>query len=79
MHREHRSPEKFLYVITAVLSFAIDAVVLSVVMKPIFYRHLGDAMRDSPMLVPAGFFCLAYLAGLVVLISFPELRDAEPN
>ena len=68
-----------LYAITVVLFLAIDAVMLTVVMKPIFTRHLGDAMRDSPMLAPAGLFYLAYVAGLVFLVSVPALRDAAPG
>ncbi len=67
-----------LYLITAVLFLAIDAVMLTLVMKPLFTRHLGDAMRDSPMMAPAGLFYLAYVAGLVFLVSAPALRDAEP-
>lgn len=68
-----------LYAITAIMFLAIDAVMLSVVMKPIFSRHLGDAMRDSPMLAPAALFYLAYVAGLVFLVSMPALRDAVPG
>ncbi|MBS1303362.1 DUF2177 family protein [Loktanella sp. SALINAS62] len=68
-----------LYAMTAVMFLAIDAVMLSFVMKPIFSRHLGDAMRDSPMLAPAGLFYLAYVAGLVFLVSIPALRDAAPG
>jgi uncharacterized membrane protein len=65
-----------LYVITAVLFLAIDAVMLTSFMKPLFSRHLGEAMRDSPILAPAGLFYLAYVAGLVFLVSIPALRDA---
>ena len=68
-----------LYAVTAVLFLAIDAIMLSLVMRPIFSRHLGDAMRDSPMLAPAGLFYLAYVAGLVFLVSAPALRDADPG
>ena len=68
-----------LYAITVILFLAIDAVMLTFVMKPIFTRHLGDAMRDSPMLAPAGLFYLAYVAGLVFLVSVPALRDAAPG
>ncbi|WP_210403964.1 DUF2177 family protein [Pararhodobacter marinus] len=67
-----------LYIATAVIFLALDAVMLSLVMKPLFARHLGDAMRDSPMLGAAGAFYLAYVAGLVVLVSLPALRDADP-
>ncbi|RYH00772.1 DUF2177 family protein [Salipiger sp. IMCC34102] len=68
-----------LYLVTAAMFLAIDAIALSFVMKPIFTRHLGEAMRDSPMLAPAGLFYLAYVAGLVFLVSVPALRDAAPG
>jgi len=67
-----------LYALTAVIFLAIDALMLSFVMKPLFSRHLGDIMRDSPMLAPAGLFYLAYVAGLVFLVSIPALQDADP-
>jgi uncharacterized membrane protein len=70
------SRELILYAITAVMFLTIDCVMLTLVMKPIFTRHLGDAMQDSPMLAPAGLFYLAYVASLVFLVSIPVLRDA---
>ena len=51
---------------------------LTFVMKPLFTQHLGDSMRDGLMLAPAGVFYLAYVAGLVFLVSMPALRDADP-
>ncbi|ARC88661.1 DUF2177 family protein [Rhodovulum sp. MB263] len=68
-----------LYAITAVLFLFIDAVMLTLMMKPLFTRHIGDAMRDSPMMAPAGLFYLAYVAGLVFLVAAPALRDAVPK
>ena len=68
-----------LFLITALIFLAIDAVMLSLVMKPLFTRHIGEAMRDGPMLAPAALFYLAYVAGLVFLVSAPALRDAEPG
>ena len=67
-----------LYVVTAIVFLALDALMLTWVMKPLFARHLGDAMRDSPMLAAASLFYLAYIAGLVVLVSLPALRDIDP-
>lgn len=67
-----------LYAITAIIFLALDAVMLTMVMKPLFTRHLGAAMRDSPMLVPTGVFYLAYVAGLVFVVSAPALRDSAP-
>ena len=68
-----------LYLVTAALFLAIDAVMLSVVMKPLFTRHIGEMMRDTLLLTPAAAFYLAYVAGLVILVSAPALRDAAPG
>jgi uncharacterized membrane protein len=68
-----------IYLITALIFLVIDAIMLTLVVKPLFVRHLGDTMRDSPMLAPAGMFYLAYVAGLVFLVSIPALRDANPG
>jgi uncharacterized membrane protein len=67
-----------LYFLTALIFLALDAVMLTFVMKPLFTQHLGDSMRDGLMLAPAGLFYLAYVAGLVFLVSMPALRDANP-
>ena len=68
-----------LYVISAVLFLIIDAIMLTMVMKPLFTRQIGDVMRNSPMLGPAAAFYLAYVAGLVFLVSVPAVRDAAPG
>ena len=68
-----------LYILTAVLFLAFDAIMLTFVMKSLFIRHIGEAMCDSLMLAPAGLFYLAYVAGLVFLVSIPALRDAAPG
>ncbi len=67
------------YAITAVIFLAIDAIMLTLVMKPLFTRHLGDTMRDTPLMAPVVLFYLAYVAGLVVLVSIPALRDDAPG
>lgn len=68
-----------LYLTTAVIFLVVDAVMLSLVMKPLFESHLGDTMRDSPMLLPAAGFYLAYVAGLVYLVSAPALAAGDPG
>lgn len=65
------------YLVTAVIFLALDAVMLTFVMKPLFTRHLGDAMRDAPLMAPVLLFYLAYVAGLVFLVSIPALRDGD--
>lgn len=67
-----------LYLATVAVFLVLDAVMLTFVMKPLFEKHLGDSMRDSPMLVSAGLFYLIYVAGLVFLVSVPAVRDADP-
>ena len=67
-----------LYANTAVLFLAIDAVMLRMVMKPLFVQHLGDAVLDSPRLGAAAVFYLFYVFGLLVLVSVPALNDGDP-
>ena len=62
-----------LYLVTALIFLLLDAVVLKLVMQPLFQRHLGDTMRDAPMVAPAAVFYLAYVAGLVWLVSMPAM------
>ena len=63
-----------LYAATTIIFLALDAVMLTLVMKPLFTRHLGDLIRDSPALIPAVIFYLAYTAGLIYLVSWPALK-----
>ena len=42
-----------LYVITAVIFLAADAVMLRFVMQPLFRRHLGDWLVEPLRLAPA--------------------------
>ncbi len=68
-----------LYVTTAVVFLALDAVMLSFVMRPLFEAHLGGLLRDEIRLVPAGLFYLAYVGGLVWLVSLPALWEDAPK
>ena len=67
-----------LYVTTAVLFLAADAVALRLLMRPLFERHVGDWLLESPRLGPAAVFYLFYVAGLVWLVSLPALRQDAP-
>ena len=67
------------YAITAVVFLVLDAIMLSLVMKPLFTRHLGDTMREGPLMAPAVLFYLAYVAGLVFLVSIPAMQDNAPG
>lgn len=64
-----------LYVSTAAIFLALDAIMLSQVMRPLFEAHLGDQLLDRPRIVPAAIFYLGYIGGLVWLASWPALRS----
>lgn len=66
------------YVVTAGVFLAADAVMLRLVMKPLFDKHLGDAILASPRLGAAVVFYLFYVAGAVWLVSLPALRADAP-
>lgn len=67
-----------LYAVTAVVFLVLDAIMLTLVMKPLFTRHIGSLMADPIRIAPAALFYLAYIAGLVFLVSLPALRTNAP-
>lgn len=67
-----------LYVSTAVVFLVLDAIMLTMVMKPLFSRHIGPLLADPIRVAPAALFYLAYVAGLVYLVSLPGLRSGAP-
>jgi uncharacterized membrane protein len=68
-----------LYISTAVVFLALDALMLGFVMKPLFQRHIGHLMLENIRFGAAGAFYLAYVAGLVWLVSLPALREGAPG
>lgn len=67
-----------LYLITAVVFLAVDAVMLKTVMKPLFEKHIGDWLLDDIRLLPATVFYLFYVAGVLWFVSLPALRAGVP-
>lgn len=67
-----------LYVITAAIFLILDAIMLTLVMKPLFTRHIGAVMSDPIRLAPAAVFYLCYIGGLVLLVSLPAVRTGAP-
>jgi uncharacterized membrane protein len=67
-----------LYAVTAAVFLILDAIMLSLVMKPLFTRHIGPLMAEPIRLAPAVVFYLAYVAGLVYLVSLPALKTGAP-
>ena len=67
-----------LYAVTAVIFLALDAVMLKLHMQPLFQRTLGDQLLTDIRIVPAALFYLAYVAGLIYLVSLPALKTGAP-
>lgn len=67
-----------LYIATAAVFLILDAIMLTLVMKPLFTRHIGPLLAEPIRIAPAAFFYLAYVAGLVYLVSLPGLRTGAP-
>jgi len=66
-----------LYLSTAVIFLAADAVMLTRVMRPLFEGYVGEWLLESPRLGAAAGFYLAYVAGLVYLVSWPALQAGD--
>ncbi|OYU18556.1 MAG: hypothetical protein CFE34_09795 [Rhodobacteraceae bacterium PARR1] len=67
-----------LYLSTAVVFLILDAIMLTLFMKPLFSRHIAPLMLTDIRVVPAGLFYAAYVAGLVYLVSLPALKTGAP-
>lgn len=67
-----------LYLITAAVFLLLDALMLSMVMKPLFSQHIGGWLLDEIRLRPAIVFYLFYVAGLLWFVSLPALRGDAP-
>jgi uncharacterized membrane protein len=68
-----------LYAITCAIFLAADAVMLTLVMQPLFQHHLGDWLRVPMRFGAAAGFYLAYVAGLIWLVSWPAFRAGQPG
>ena len=68
-----------LYAATAAVFLILDAIMLTLVMKPLFTRHIGPLMAEPIRIAPAALFYLAYVAGLVWLVSLPALWEGAPK
>ena len=67
-----------LYLATAAVFLALDALMLGLVMKPLFQRHIGPLMVEPIRYGPAVLFYAAYVAGVVYLVGWPAVRDGAP-
>jgi uncharacterized membrane protein len=67
-----------LYVSTATIFLVIDAIMLRLYMAPLFERYIGPMMLENIRLAPAALFYMAYVAGLLYLVSVPALKAGAP-
>ena len=67
-----------LYLVTAGVFLVLDALMLNTVLRPLFEGRIGEIMAEPLRLGPAAAFYLAYVAGLLYLVSVPALRDGDP-
>ncbi|MES2434239.1 MAG: DUF2177 family protein [Pseudomonadota bacterium] len=67
-----------LYILTALIFLILDAVMLTLHMQPLFRRYIGDQLIEPIRYIPAAAFYLAYIAGLLYLVSVPGLKSDAP-
>ena len=67
-----------LYISTAAIFLILDGIMLTLIMKPLFTRHIGPLMVEPIRYLPAGLFYAAYVAGLIYLVSWPALKTDTP-
>jgi len=67
-----------LYLATVVVFFALDAIGLRTIVKPVFDRHISALYADPFRVVPALIFYLGYVAGMLWFVSVPALRTGDP-
>ncbi|MBP9951621.1 MAG: DUF2177 family protein [Cypionkella sp.] len=66
-----------LYLITVVVFFALDALGLRYLIKPVFDRHIAPLYADPFRVLPAALFYLGYVAGILWFVSIPALRNGD--
>lgn len=66
-----------LYVATLIPFLILDAIMITFVVKPLFDQHIGYLMTDLRV-APVAAFYLAYIAGLIYLVSLPAIRTGAP-
>ena len=69
-------------VLLTIATFAVflilDGIMLTLVMKPLFTRHIGPLMAEPLRMAPAALFYAGYIAGLLYLVSVPALKTGAP-
>ncbi|GER06946.1 hypothetical protein GCM10007972_10800 [Iodidimonas muriae] len=67
-----------LYAATTVIFFALDAIGLRLLIKPVFDQHIAHLYADPFRVIPAAVFYLGYVAGILWFVSVPALQKGDP-
>lgn len=65
-----------LYALTLVIFLGLDALGLSLVVKPAFERDIGSMLLDTPRYGPALIFYAVYVALLLLFVSWPAWQSS---
>ena len=66
-----------LYILTAVIFFAIDILWLGLIAKGFYQRHLGRFFRDRVNWTAASLFYLLYILGILIFAILPGISCAS--
>lgn len=66
-----------LYLTTVTVFLGLDILGIRYLIRPVFDRHVGHLLADPLRMGPAALFYLAYVGGLVWLISLPALKEGS--
>lgn len=66
-----------LYAATTIIFFALDAIGLRLLIKPVFDRHVAHLYAEPFRIVPAAVFYLGYIAGVLWFVSVPALQKGD--
>jgi uncharacterized membrane protein len=66
-----------LYLITLLAFFAIDMIWLGVVARTFYRKHIGFLLTPSPNWTAAIIFYLLFIAGILVFVVVPGLKDGS--
>jgi uncharacterized membrane protein len=66
-----------LYLTTVTVFLGLDILGIRFLIRPVFERNVGHLLADPLRMGPAALFYLAYVGGLVWLISLPALKEGS--
>lgn len=67
-----------LYLVTAGVFLVLDVIGIRLLIRPLFDRHVGHLLAQPLRMGPAAAFYLAYVAGMIWMVSWPALKSGAP-